>query len=375
MAQSPIPLAIIGLSSSAATSWASSAHLPYLLSPLGRQKYNIIALLNSSVSSAREAIAHYNLPASTRAYGNPHDLAADPDVRLVVCATRVDKHDATTRPSIQAGKDVIIEWPLAENAGIARELASLAAEKKVRAAVGLQGRVAPIYKKVAEILDSGRIGKVVSSEVRASGGSIDARVLPVGLKYFAQKEVGGNIITIGFGHLSDSIQHILGVIQSPSSTTQIRYPDVKIRGPEGTIIEIIKSDVPDLIVVSGALPGTSRVVEGATLSIRFRRGAAFKDEPGLVWTIEGEKGELRLVAPSGPAVQAVFSKPISIEVHDYATDEVAPIEWAWYDWQEELPIASRNIGALYEAFAEGGGYATFQDALERHEQIDNLLGS
>ena len=127
MPQQPINVALIGLSASATTSWASNAHLPYLISPNGKQKYNLIALLNSSVETAKQAIAHYNLPPETRAYGNPHDLAADPDVQLVVCSTRVDKHASTVRPSIEAGKEVFVEWPLAENPGVVKDLTDLAA--------------------------------------------------------------------------------------------------------------------------------------------------------------------------------------------------------------------------------------------------------
>lgn len=205
MSRAPIPLALIGLSSTAATSWASSAHLPYLLSARGKARYKIVALLNSSIEAARRAIAHYNLPPETRAYGDPADLAADQEVKLVVCTTRVDNHAATTRPSIAAGKDVIVEWPLAENAGVARELAGLAEGNGVRAAVALQGRVAPLYLKVAEIISSGRLGKVISSEVRAAGGSIRRDVLPEKLKYFLQRDVGGNMVTIGIGHCKSSI--------------------------------------------------------------------------------------------------------------------------------------------------------------------------
>ena len=74
----PIRVGIIGLSPNAVTSWASAAHLPYLLACNG--KYEIRALCNSSVASAQAAIDTYKLPPSTKAYGNPQDLANDPDV-------------------------------------------------------------------------------------------------------------------------------------------------------------------------------------------------------------------------------------------------------------------------------------------------------
>lgn len=73
-----IRVGVIGLSARAKTSWASSAHLPYLQASGG--KYVISALRNSSVSAADSAIEAYNLPASIKTYGNPQDLAHVPEV-------------------------------------------------------------------------------------------------------------------------------------------------------------------------------------------------------------------------------------------------------------------------------------------------------
>lgn len=197
----PIRTALIGLSSTAKTSWASGAHLPYLLSPLGRSKYQIVALLNSSVEAAKAAISAYDLdPNTTRAYGSPEDLAADPDVDLVVCNTRVDVHYDTIKPSIVAGKNVYVEWPLAHNIDAVRELAALARKKGGRTVIGLQGRLVPALVKLKEVIESGKVGKVLSVEVRAFGGTNDRAVLPTGLKYFTKREIGGNFFHIGFAH-------------------------------------------------------------------------------------------------------------------------------------------------------------------------------
>lgn len=134
----PIRVAIIGLSANATTDWAQRAHLPYLLSPRGRERFQIFALCNSSVAAAEKSIKVFHLPPATRAYGSPEDLAADPDVQLVVCATRVDKHYDTSMPSVKAGKDVFIEWPLAENAVRTDELLKAAEKACGQTIVGLQ---------------------------------------------------------------------------------------------------------------------------------------------------------------------------------------------------------------------------------------------
>lgn len=201
LTMAPIRLALIGLSSSAVTSWASKSHLLYLLSARGRSKYTIVALCNSSVESAKNAIEAYGLDAEkTWAYGDPAALAADPGVDMIVCCTRVDTHFDLIKPSIEAGKAVFVEWPPTHDVQLSRELVDLAAERGALTMVGLQGRLAPIVLRMKKLVDTGDLGKVLSSEVRAYGGTIDRKTVASGLSYFADRKIGGNIFMIGFAH-------------------------------------------------------------------------------------------------------------------------------------------------------------------------------
>lgn len=72
---SPIRIALIGLSASAKTSWAGDAHLPYLISPVGRTHYEVVALLNSSIAAAEASKHHFELPSTVESYGDPESLA------------------------------------------------------------------------------------------------------------------------------------------------------------------------------------------------------------------------------------------------------------------------------------------------------------
>lgn len=54
--------------------------------------------------------------------------------------------------------------------------------------------------KLKELVESEAIGKVLSSEVVASYGLLDRESLPSGLKYFADRSIGGNPFHIGFMH-------------------------------------------------------------------------------------------------------------------------------------------------------------------------------
>lgn len=182
----------------------------------------------------------------------------------------------------------------------------------------------------------------------------------------------------------DYVQSVIGEAVELQSKLQLQRPNMKLRNPStDSIVKTVKSDVPDLITVTGSMSGAG-VAEGASLLVRFRRGQPFKGEPALTWHINCEKGEIRLTAPSGTSLHAnSYSDPVTIEVHDFHTDEVSIVPWEWPEWEEELdlPIVGRSVAKLYEAFhaetVEGDRrmYPNFSDAIERHEQLTTLLAS
>lgn len=377
-----IRVAIIGLSASAITSWAASAHLPYLLSPRGRTHYEIVALLNSSVSAAEAARATFNLPSSVKAYGSPTDLAKDRDIDMVICCTRVDVHFGTIEPSIRAGKAVFVEWPLAEN--LARAIELTGDEPFPNSIIGLQGRVSPVTLRLKELLASGAIGKVLSSHVLSFGALLPRDALPVGMEYFAERKYGGNPIVIENGHTLDWVHEVLGEFAEFESRMQIQRPEVNILGADEAIQKKIGTDVPDLLTIQGNLKsrdGVGGTVEGALLTHVFRHGTPFKGKPGLILTINGEKGELLVTIGE----RFLFLEdPASILLHDHVTDEVKEIKWDWNDWQKELPIKARGVAELYERYGEwvesgksqvnsGREWPTLEDAVTRTKQFETIF--
>ncbi|KAI0891243.1 NAD(P)-binding protein [Annulohypoxylon nitens] len=381
----PIRVALIGLSQSAKTSWAAQGHLPYLLSSRGSSKYQIVALLNSSTSAAEAARTSFALPSSVKAYGDPNALASDPDVDLVVCCTRVDTHDSSTGPSVRAGKAVFIEWPLVEN--YEKAVALTGKGRLDNTIIGLQGRVSPIVIKLKEILNSGRIGRILSSDVRAYGNLGTRGKVSEGLSYFADREVGGNHITIAYGHTIDYVHEVLGEFSSFQSRMQIQRPVLEVIGEDGSVVAERSTDVPDLLVVHGKLAkGKVDIVDDATLSFTFRSGQQFNGTPGFVWAINGESGEIMVTANGAYVHSDSYKDPIEIKLHDHNTDEVIDVSWDWEDWQKELPYRSRIVAELYERFAcwwsegkprgdlpDDQEWPRLHDAVIRMEEFDELF--
>lgn len=175
----------------------------------------------------------------------------------------------------------------------------------------------------------------------------------------------------------DQVQHVLGDLQGLESHLQLQRPNVLLRNPSTKeVVETVKSNVPDLIIINGTLAASQVAADGANVLFRFRRGQPFPGDPALSWTINGEKGEIRLQAFGGSSLHAnSYTAPLTIEVHDFASDQVQKIDWSWQSWQEDLAIVGRSVGVLYDKFADGvvEGAPSFETALVRHEQIASAL--
>lgn len=68
---------------------------------------------------------------------------------------------------------------------------------------------------------------------------------------------------------------------------------------------------------------------------------------------------------------------VTIEVHDFATDEVKEVGWEYEEWQRSLFPRGMVLGKLYDLYYEGKleeyGAADFDSAVLRHAQVDEML--
>lgn len=247
---SPIRIGFIGLSASGG--WGSTAHWPYLKQT---DKYQIVALCNTSIGSAQKAKTHFELPESTKCYDSAEQLAADKDVDLVVCSVRVDMHYDAIKPALEAKKPVYCEWPLGANEQEAQELNKLVSSQTM---IGLQARQAPIVLKIKELVNQGRVGRVLSSTVVASAGNFGPSE-PVRMKYFTDRKVGGNMMSIHFGHTIDMVCFTLGELKDLNTRLSIQRPQIDITR-DGEKIETVTKDTADQIMMHGELKSGGKLL-------------------------------------------------------------------------------------------------------------------
>ncbi len=94
------------------------------------------------------------------AYGDYRDLLNSKEIDAVHICTPNFLHFSIVKDALLAGKHVLCEKPLATSVKEAKELVSLAAEKKLANAVGFNLRFYPLVQQVKAMIDSGELGEI-----------------------------------------------------------------------------------------------------------------------------------------------------------------------------------------------------------------------
>jgi predicted dehydrogenase len=100
-----------------------------------------------------------------RAYETAEKLLSDSEIDAVCICTPSGFHADGAIKAINAGKHVMIEKPLAVTDADCDRIIRAAKEKGVTAGVITQYRFSPAIQRLKELVDSGKLGKIISAEL------------------------------------------------------------------------------------------------------------------------------------------------------------------------------------------------------------------
>ena len=273
-----IGVGIVGLS--ARGGWAANAHVPALRAVDGVELRGLTA---SSRESADQAAARFHVPVSTT---DVAELAARPDIDLVVIAVPTPLHRELIETVLKAGKMVHSEWPLATGAAEAAELAELAGRLGIRTAVGLQARSVPALRYLRDLIADGYVGEVLSTTLVGSGGGWGG-VVPSRLLYTLDSASGATMLTIPFGHTLAAFTMCLSGFATLHATTATRRPTARNTDTG----ETVTVRTADQVAVTGVLES------GAVAALHYRGGSS--RATNLRWEVNGTDGDLVVTGDSG----------------------------------------------------------------------------
>ncbi len=170
----------------------------------------LVSVMRRNGDLARDYAARHGVPKWT---DDAAELINDPEVDAVYVATPPNAHREATLLCAQVGKPVLVEKPIATDYGEAREMAEACEAAGVPLFVAYYRRAMPLYLKVKELIDSGRIGEPRAVQIShhekpkvtgEPGEDLPWRVLP---------DVGGGGIFVDIGcHALDFLDFVFGPV-------------------------------------------------------------------------------------------------------------------------------------------------------------------
>ena len=333
--------------------WGANAHVPALKALPG---YELKAVCTAHADTAKASAAAFGVD---RAFDRFGDMAADPEIDLLVVCVRVPGHRELVMAGLQAGKAVACEWPLGANLAEATEMAGLARQRSLKSIVGLQGRSDPTILYARDLIREGYIGEVLTAHLSTVAQAQLQR--GPGRIWQGVRANGANVLTITGGHAIDALCAVLGEFAEVSARVTTRIPHWQAL--DGTPVAV---DSPDSINVIG------RMASGAEVSIHV---AAVPSNPGgnrlEIYGREGAmvieaKGALslgpnELRAGRGKDAMAPMPVPAKYRVVPHGTPPGQPY----------------NVAQAYARAADalrGGGTfdVDFDLAVQRHTLIDAI---
>lgn len=333
--------------------WAAVSHLPALRAL--KDDFEIVGAANRSYESSVRTKEAFGFK---RAFSSTEELINSPEIDLVVVSVKVPHHYLLVSAALNAGKHVYCEWPLGVNAQEAKQLRDLANKKGLITAIGTQGRSAPSINYIKKLVESGFVGRVLSTSIIASGGNWADQATSESY-YLSQAKNGATMQAIAVGHALATMQHVIGDLSQLKATFVHNFSEVQVVDTK----EKLPKDVPDQVMVQG------QTKVGAAFSLHYRGGVS--KGTNLLWEINGTDGDIRISGDMG------YPQIVDLRLEGASKDDkkLKPLSFSTDPKLGQLEPAAINVAELYKLLANDirNGTSTapnFNDAVKLHELLD-----
>ena len=273
---------------------------------------DVIALSDVWDQRLNQAFVEHNLSTEkVKTYKDFRKLLERKDIDAVIVATPKHWHAIPTIMACEAGKDVYVEKPISHTIHEGRRMAEAANKNSRVVQCGTQQRSGEHFKKVAELLRNGRIGRVTEADTWVlRGTSVQSRMQtpfpdsdpPPGLDwdtwlgpapyhhYNRTRHMGwGGFWETGGGELTNWAPHLIDIVHWATKTDA----PLTVMASGGQFISSGTYEIPDTIEATYEYPGTS-VNENGFLVKFYNRGGRGPDGHQYGMEFYGTEGTLFL---------------------------------------------------------------------------------
>ncbi len=277
MKQRILKLGTLGFGAMGKTHAYAVKNLPFFCSDLPFRA-ELFGVATRDVQKAKNAASTYGIPFAT---ASEDEIIYHKDVDIVDVCTPNHCHFNTVKKALLAGKHVYCEKPLCTTYAEAKELSDLAKKAGVTAAIVFNNRHLAAVKRAKELIDEGKIGRILHFEVQYLHNSCIDKTRTAGWKQDADIcGEGGVLFDLG-SHALDLAVLLCGELATVWGKSQIAYPTHK--KADGSVFY---TNAPEAFYMQVT---TKTGAVGTITASKLTMGA--NDE--LSFAIYGERGALR----------------------------------------------------------------------------------
>lgn len=180
----------------------------------------VVGVCTTSQQKSERVAAEFGMQIAT---ASEDDLINSPDIDVIDICTPNIYHYETLKKAIAAGKSVLCEKPLCTSVAEAEEIAALPLAKGQVCGMVFNNRwIAPVMR-AKQLIDEGRIGRILSFEGKYLHNSAADVNKPAGWKQDSTVCGGGVLFDLG-SHVIDLLGFLCGPLSEVSGMSQIAYP-------------------------------------------------------------------------------------------------------------------------------------------------------
>ena len=222
---------------------------------LKRVNGEIYACCATSMESAKKYAEEFDVK---NAYGSADEMLADENIDIVYIATPHNSHYEFLMKALQSGKHVFCEKAITVNDTQLEEAVKLAKEKNLVICDGMTLYHMPVFKKMKEIVDSGKLGPV--KMIQVNFGS--CKEYDVTNRFFSKELAGGALLDIGVYETSGIIlRNPDGQMAVMALTMRAKQPKRGVVACEDGFIEIYNYPRGDKATITYTNDGHTETIE------------------------------------------------------------------------------------------------------------------
>lgn len=252
-----------------------------------------------------------------RAFDSIEDLLACPEISVVSICVPSGLHAPLAIQAANAGKNIIVEKPMALTVSEADEVIAACEKNGVKVAVISQIRFTEAIRVLKKAINDGTFGRIVTGDVFMRYYRSPEYYASSAWRGTYKMDGGGALMNQGI-HGIDCLQYVMGDIKSVMASAKTLVHNIEVEDTCSAVVEYANGAIGVIQGTTSVFPGYPRI-----LQISGSKGSATLEEDSILrWdTVDGKVPE-GIILGRTKASGASDPKAIGIEGHKLQIEDM-----------------------------------------------------